>query len=409
MSKLINKKYIVVACSLISLNSFGGDTCWGKLRAIICCEKNSRCYDLSKEIDLNSISLKDLENIFKQVLFERVPKFMQKSYIINIIKDKRNKECEEKNIDQEKEWWEANEIFKNLLLKYKKKGVELEKDLTNERDGIVFKNIKRLNPEKFNKIQDGYIKLIASFFLSDKDYENYIENVIQKQKPLQNNDNKNNTSKKEIEKFFDENYDESFLKYLSDYTMSHGFYADKDFNTKLNQCIPYKSSSITYRGTKPLNLGHKKPFDMEETKDSRGNVVEWFIEKIKDRVWQEEGLKGYSLDPAVAAYFAMGWAWSDSYSNHVNFRILIRNHYNKTGVELKPLLTKAEKEKKEGVYLPDRGEEEILYPLNSKFEILGIHLSPENTYDINWRAFSRKEDRKVFPQFFIVLDVVQIE
>ena len=420
MSKFICKIYVIIVCSLISLDSFGEDTCLRKLRAIICCEKNSnnanintnnnfntnlnqniiypqidiltnkkiaKYYDLSKKIDLNSIDLEDLENILLQLFSERLyPKLLKPCYKFYA------------NLYQEL-IGNNDKIIQTRRDKLKEK---IETSLKN-----FFENISKIDMEKFNSIQNEKTRLFATLFLSDKDYDNYINERVEKIKKI------SQESKKNLRKFHNLFKD----KNLADLLRSHinGIQDEKNEETLSNALKGYEPyDGQTFRGTRLYDENGQTLYLKEQWEESQP-IVKMFLEKIKKGQYKNENLACFSSDERVAGHFCL----KDISGESLVF--LLKNHINKTGVAIYEGYEVGTK----GSAKCYRKEREVLYPIGSEFEIIGIHMKTLKTYgkDIppledekggfaeeynveEWDEETRKEIYSFdFP--FFVIDVIQ--
>lgn len=343
-------------------------------------------YDLTNAISLNNINLKqDLENIFIQLLSERLYNYMtnctfDKIRVYNTEEDKKKEQTMKFNLNNQKNEFILLQVKENLNEKKKKE---------------FFKDITLLDMNTFKNIKDDYVKLLATFFLSDEDYENYITEGVDAFK--KNQKKEDNIFDKDIFERFKK--DNEFLQLLGDHEGTNMVLNEddaKELSKNLKKCPPYVGE--TFRGTGIYNK--KGRIDVKENWQDSQQIIMNFIEKIKKCTWEESGVKPYTSDPYIAGYFAMNYSGRND--NFTKFKIFIHNHNNKTGVEIGKFYD--ENRKNEDDY-PLAGffenEKEILCPINSKFKILGIQLGVKETFCVG----------KKFKYFqpFLVLDVVQIE
>ena len=344
-------------------------------------------YDLDNPIDLNDIDLtNNLENIFIQLLSERLYNYMtscscNKIKVYKTEEDKNNNKTIPLNLSKQPNDFILPQV-KEFLNKKKKEE--------------FFKDITLLNMNTFKNIKDDYVKLLATFFLSDEDYENYINGV---DVFLKDHEEEYIIFEKNI--FQKLSKDNEFLQLLGDHEGTNMVLVGKDAKTLseyLKKCHPFEGE--TFRGTGIYDKETGKRIDIKEKwEDSQQNIMN-FIEKIKKCIWEEPGVKPYTSDPAIAGYFAMNYS---GYNDNFNkFKIFIHNHNNKTGVELKKFYDENRKNEDDyplAGFFPE--EEEVLCPINSKFKILGIQLGVKETFCV--------EKKVKYFQPFLVLDVVQIE
>ena len=346
-------------------------------------------YDLNKQIDLNNINLEnDLENVFIELLSERLYDYMVNCSCTNILvydTDKPGAKQRKLNLNKQPDDGILQQVSEILKTK---------------RSELFFKNITLIDKQHFDKIKNDYIKLLATFFLEDQAYEEYFNNYLSTNNnnvasDIMNKTNQNTDMFKKLRE------DENFLQLLGDHEATNIVLGGNNVTTVSNclkQCPPYNGK--TYRGThlydeygdlidiKGENVAYNLP------------LVSRFVQLIRACQWQEPGLKPYSSDETIAGFFAMQYnGYNDNFSK---FRILIRNHVNKTGVDL---LNFYDETKKDDPNYPLYGffpnEKEVCFPKGSKFKIFGMRISPQQTYDI---------DKKIkYFQPFITLDVVQIE
>ncbi len=346
-------------------------------------------YDLNKQIDLNNINLEnDLENVFIQLLSERLYDYMVNCSCTNIL-------VQDTNIHNPKQ-------RKLNLNKQPDDGIlqQVCEILKTNRSKLFFKNITLIDKQHFDEIENDYIKLLATFFLEDQAYEEYFNNYLSTNNNNVASDIMNNTNQN-ADMFKQLREDENFLQLLGDHEATNIVLGGNNVTTVSNylkQCPPYNGK--TYRGTH-LYDEYGELIDIKEENVAHNlSLVSRFVQLIRACQWQEPGLKPYSSDEAIAGFFAMQYQGYNN--NFLKFRILIRNHVNKTGVDLLNFYDETKKDDPEyPLYGFFPNEKEVLFPEGSKFKIFGMRISQQQTYDINKKI-------KYF-QPFIVLDVVQIE
>lgn len=345
-------------------------------------------YNLINAINLNNINLEqDLENIFIQLLSERLYNYMtdcafDKIRVYNTEEDKNKEQTMKFNLNGPKDEFILLQVKKILNEKKKKE---------------FFKDITLLNLDKFNNINDDYVKLLATFFLSDEDYKNYINEKVDAFKKDQ--EKEDNIFNKDI--FENLKKDNKFLELLGDHEGTPIVLNEVDakkLSKNLKKCPPYVGE--TFRGTGIYDKKTGDRIDINEKWDDSQQIIINFIDKIKNCTWEEPRVKPYTSDPYIAGHFAMGYGKRNE--KFTKFKIFIHNHNNKTGVELEKFYDK-NREQEEGYPLAGFFviEKEILCPINSKFKILGIQLGVKETY-------CRDKQIKYY-QPFLVLDVIQIE
>ena len=345
-------------------------------------------YDLDNPIDLNNIDLtKDLENIFIQLLSERLYNYMtncsfNKIKVYKTEEDKNNNKTSLLNL---------NKQLNDFILP------QVKEFLNKKKKEEFFKDITLLDMNTFNNINDVYIKLLATFFLSDEDYENYITEGVDAF--LKDPEEEYIIFEKDI--FQKLSKDNEFLQLLGDHEGTNMVLGEKDAKTLSEYLKIYPPfEGKTFRGTGIYDKETGKRIDIKEKWEDSQQIIMNFIEKIKKCIWEESGVKPYTSAPYIAGYFAMNYSGRND--NFTKFKIFIHNHNNKTGVEIGKFYDR--KRKNEGdyplfVFFPE--EEEVLCPINSKFKILGIQLGVKETY-------CRDKYIKYY-QPFLVLDVIQIE
>lgn len=346
-------------------------------------------YDLNKQIDLNNINLEnDLENVFIELLSKRLYDYMVNCSCTNILVQDTNT---------------SNNKQRKLNLNTQPDDGILQQVceiLKTKRSELFLKNITLIDKQHFDEIENDYIKLLATFFLEDQAYEEYFNNYLSTnnnnvESSIMNNTNQNADIFQELLT------NEKFLQLLGNHETTNIVLNDEDVTTVSNylkQCPPYNGK--TYRGTHLYNE-YGELIDIKEGNVAHNlSLVSKFVQLIRACQWQEPGLKPYSSDEAIAGFFAM---LCNGYNNNfLKFRILIRNHVNKTGVDL---LNFYDETKKDDTEYPLYGffpnEKEVCFPQDSKFKIFGIRISPQKTYD--------NTKKITYVQPFITLDVVQIE
>ena len=118
-------------------------------------------YDLTNEINLNNINLKqDLENIFIQLLSERLYNYMTNCSFNKI---KVYKTEEDKNNNKTSPLKLNNQPNDFIL-------PQVKEFLNKKKKEEFFKDITLLDMNTFNNINDDYVKLLATFFLSDEEH-----------------------------------------------------------------------------------------------------------------------------------------------------------------------------------------------------------------------------------------------
>ncbi|MBQ2350329.1 MAG: hypothetical protein II393_03585, partial [Cytophagales bacterium] len=269
-------------------------------------------YDLKHHINLNEIGLQgDLENIFIQLLSERLHEYMEA--------------CSSEKI-------RVNYDGNNRRLNFNKKITDdileqVDTFLKNKRDKFFFKDIQLIDKSTFANIDNEYIKLLATFFLKDEDYEKYIQEYLEC-----HNDNNKNEKSFNTDIFKELSKDENFIQLLCDHEATNRVLKTEEADTvtsNLLRCPPY--DGMTYRGT-GLYSDHGERIDLKATWGDNIAIISKFIGLIENCTWEEPGLKPYSANQAIAGFFAMNYCGHND--NFFKFRILIRNHVNKTGVEL---------------------------------------------------------------------------
>lgn len=319
-----------------------------------------------EEIDLNQ----DLERIFIQLLSEKLYSVFDVSSLAT-------------NFDPEKWKSKKENPTKKAVSSYEKNAQEqLKIFFKDEEDKEKEKYI--ITRKKFETISDDFIKILATFFLKEEDYNRYLEKCLDEEK---NKNIQNDNNKKDISNLLNE--EESFRDALNVYiiTKSNLLLLElgedekqklKLLSEKLQLCSPYKEK--TYRGTKIYN---KKQQALELKKDNKKEnykIINTFLEKIKSTTSSDrpsnDWLTSFSSDSLVAGYFALKHPNLNNFPGRPFFRMVIRNNINKTGVYLyenwKPEDNKITYGKPE--------EREVLYPQGSKFKILGVRLEILKTY-----------------------------
>ena len=316
-----------------------------------------------EEIDLNQDLL---ERIFIQLLSEKLYNVFDVSSLAQdfILKKWKSKTTKEAVSSYEKNAQEQLKIF-----------FKDEEDKEKEKY-IITRN-------KFKTISDDFIKILATFFLKEEDYNEYLQECLYEEK---NKNIQNDNNKKDIFNLLNE--DESFKDALKTYISNNSDFLiglGKDRKQKLKLlseelklCSPYKEK--TYRGTKIYNKKQQALELKEDNKKENYKIINTFLEKIKSTKWSDrpsdDWLTSFSSDSLVAGYFALKHPNLDNFPVRPFFRMVIRNNINKTGVYLyenwKPEDNKITYGKPE--------EREVLYPQGSKFKILGVRLEILQTY-----------------------------
>ena len=225
-------------------------------------EEEKILFDLNQSCDLNNFNFNDLEKFLIQVLLERFYK------------------CQ-------------RTIYENICEKMKKTNINNSFDFTTQEnfeeqkkilEENLFENIVELSKENFEKIDNEYTKLLATFFLSDENYNEYITSQVEEMKKnfseLKNTDSINefiNCGKK------NENFIDALKRHIDTGNKNGGFNNDlerhkeeiKTISEVLNQCKPYNKE--TFRGTGIYK--NNKRIKNTETK-VQGNVRD-FLNKIK--------------------------------------------------------------------------------------------------------------------------------
>ena len=236
------------------------------------------------------------------------------------------------------------------------------------------KNITLLTKDNFNKLQsNSYVQLLATIFLSDQDYKDYIEEQKKKLLPSQSKEEKINellssqgkeeekkeSDSKEEEKKFDSKEEEKiaidelietnsqFKKLLKRHLdiENMGLKTEREknkndiqiFSEKLKQ-IKDVFTDVTYRGTSVYykeegkdyftKADHKYPLD-KKMEDLFKKLKTDYADKNKGfYVWNEWGPLSFSKNPAVAGLFSM-------YDpNRGKWNFVIHNHKGINGVDL---------------------------------------------------------------------------
>lgn len=382
-------------------------------------------YDLSKINTLEGIDLnQDLEKIFIQLLSEKLYNVFDVSSL---------------NLNVDPKFWEKRkkkkyENFNKKVLSYEENA---RKQLENFFDGKYI-----ITKDTFEKISDDFIKILATFFLKEEDYKEYLEKCVDEEK---NKNIQNDNNKEDISSLL--NTDQSFRDALNTYINNNSDLLNKfedaeqklkSLSGKLQLCSPYKEK--TYRGTKIYNKEQKALALGKNNKKENYKIIRTFLKKIKSTTWSDRPdgwLTSFSSDPLVAGYFALKHPNNNYFPVHPLFRIVIRNNINKTGVYLYEKWDPNNENFTDGI----PKEKEVLYPQGSKFKILGVRLEILQTYpcpsgipdlyevrykDVNgkWvksledeeeekaetKEFPINEDERTAQSFacpFIVLDVVE--
>lgn len=283
-----------------------------------------------------------------------------------------------------------------------KKGMKVK---TEECIKNFFNGIELINKEDLNNYEK--IKLLATFFLSNEDYDNYINKCVEEEKE---NWQKTIVEKSKVNKIL--KGDKNFVTLLSDYVRTNGFNKNSEnhhkdideISSNLLKCKPY--DGLTYRGT--------RLYDEKRDPIIKDDLWEWqainvFIEKIKTGILKMEYITSFSSDMGVAGHFA---AFIKNAKEAFNF--VICNHINKTGVNIY-------EDCDDSIFECGLKEEkEILYPKGSEFKILGIHIKRLKTFgerDIlgskmtlaNGVVIDLNPEEFKFDYPFLVIDVIQIK
>ena len=199
-------------------------------------------YDLSKINTLEGIDLnQDLEKIFIQLLSEKLYNVFDVSSL---------------NLNVDPKFWEKRkkkkyENFNKKVLSYEENA---RKQLENFFDGKYI-----ITKDTFEKISDDFIKILATFFLKEEDYKEYLEKCVDEEK---NKNIQNDNNKEDISSLL--NTDQSFRDALNTYINNNSDLLNKfedaeqklkSLSGKLQLCSPYKEK--TYRGTKIYNKEQK--------------------------------------------------------------------------------------------------------------------------------------------------------
>ena len=326
--------------------------------------------DLSQIETLEGIDLnQNLEKIFIQLLSEKLYNVFD---VLSLAKNfnpeswkKKDENPTKKAVSSYEE--NAQEQFENFF--------KDEENKENEKY-IITKN-------KFENISNDFIKILATFFLKEEDYKEYLGKCVKERKDenIQNNNNK-----KEISSLLGK--DQSFRDALNTYINNNSDFlnglgdANKQelelLSGKLQLCSPYKEK--TYRGTKIYNEKQQALELKEDNKKENYKIIKIFLEKIRSTKWSDrpsnDWLTSFSSDHLVAGYFALKHPNHDRFPAPPLFRIVIRNNINKTGVSLYANYDPNNKNITNGI----PKEREVLYPQGSKFKILGVRLEILQTY-----------------------------
>ena len=325
-------------------------------------------YNLSEINNLEGIDLnQNLEKIFIQLLSEKLYNVFDVSSL-------------SKNFISEKWKQKGENQTKTAVSSYEKNA--------QEQLNFFFDNNKyTITKNKFKNISDGFIKILATFFLKEEDYNEYLKECVDKEKDKNNqndNNNQNNNKKEDVSNLLQT--DTSFMEALNTYITNNSnlliTFIDakqnlKSLSDKLQSCSPYEGT--TYRGTKIYNKNQEALNLEKDNKKENYKIIKIFLEKIRSTTWSDRPdgwLTSFSYDPLVAGYFALQKPNSNFFPNPPLFRMVIRNNINKTGVYLYEKYNP--KDKKLAKYIPE--EREVLYPQGSKFKILGVRLEILQTY-----------------------------
>ena len=250
-------------------------------------------YDLSKINTLEEINLdQDLEKIFIQLLSEKLYNVFDVYSL-------------DKNFNPES--WakkKKNENSKEAVSSYEKNAQE-QLEFFFDKKYIITK-------DKFENISNDFIKILATFFLKEDDYNEYLKECVNKgeKENIQNDNNK-----KDISILL--NTDQSFRDALNTYINNNSDFLIelgednkqklKLLSEKLQLCSPYKGT--TYRGTKIYNKKQEALGLKENNKEGNYKIIETFLNKIRSTTWydkpSDKWLISFSSDPLVAGYFAL--------------------------------------------------------------------------------------------------------
>lgn len=322
-------------------------------------------YDLSQIETLEGIDLnQNLENIFIQLLSEKLYSVFDVSSL---------------NLNIDPKFWEKRkkkkyENFNKKVLSYEENA---RKQLENFFDGKYI-----ITKDTFEKISDDFIKILATFFLKEEDYKEYLGKCVDEEK---NKNIQNDNNKEDISSLL--NTDQSFRDALNTYINNNSDLLNKfedaeqklkSLSGKLQLCSPYKEK--TYRGTKIYNKKQKALALGKNNKKENYKIIRTFLKKIRSTTWSDrpsdDWLTSFSSDPLVAGYFALKHPNNNCFQVHPLFRIVIRNNINKTGVYLYENWKPEDNKITNGI----PKEKEVLYPQGSKFKILGVRLEILQTY-----------------------------
>ena len=352
-------------------------------------------YDLNQINTLEEINLnQNLENIFIQLLSEKLYNVFD---VYSLGKDFNPESWKTRKEDEE---------LNQEVLSYEENTREQLKNFFNEKYIIT--------KDKFETISNDFIKILATFFLKEEDYKEYLEKCVyeEKNKNIQNDNNKEDISSLlEKDKSFRKNLNK-YIRQNSDFLISFKDAKEKLklVSEKLQLCSPYKKE--TYRGTKIYNEKQKALELKENNKEENYKIIETFLEKIKSTTWSDrpsnDWLTSFSSDPLVAGYFALKHPEHNFFPTSPLFRIVIRNNINKTGVYLYENFDPNDKKIHNGI----PKEREVLYPQGSKFKILGVRLEILQTYPCpsgipDLYIDENERTAQSFACPFIVLDVVE--
>ena len=268
-----------------------------------------------------------------------------------------------------------------------------------------FNGIELINKEDFNNYEK--IKLLATFFLSNEDYDNYVNKCVEEEKE---NWQKTIVEKSKVNKIL--KGDKNFVTLLSDYVRTNGFNKNSEnyhkeideISSNLLKCKPYVGT--TYCGTRLYN---ENRYPLKISKSEKSKTIKAFIEKIKTGILKMESITSFSSDMGVAGHFA---AFIKNAKEAFNF--VICNHINKTGVNIY-------EDCDDSIFECGLKEEkEILYPKDSEFKILGIHIKRLKTFGegdilgskmtlVNGAVIDSNPEEFKFDYPFLVIDVIQIK
>ena len=358
--------FIIAKCLNISAKDCCDccDDCFNSKEIIKITNENTseQYYDLSKINTLEGIDLnQDLEKIFIQLLSEKLYSVFDVSSLAKKF---------------------SSEAWKKKDENPTKKAVSSYEENTREQLKNFFNEKYIITKDKFETISDDFIKILATFFLKEDDYNEYLKLCVNKgkDKNIQNDSNKEDISNLlKTDKSFRKNLNE-YIRQNSDFLISFKDAKEKlkSLSEKIQSCSPYKGE--TYRGTKIYNeKGQALELKENNTKENY-KIIRTFLKKIRSTMWSDrpsdDWLTSFSSDPLVAGYFALKHPGHNFFPRSPLFRIVIRNNINKTGVYLYENWDPNNEKITNGI----PKEREVLYPQGSKFKILGVRLEILKTY-----------------------------